>query len=157
VLRQQARDLEVADRVLFTGKVPFEKIPSYLKAADLFAFASVTETQGLVTLEAMAAGLPVAAVNGSGTQDIVEDGEQGFLVPNDPNALADGIVKLIENPDMTDRFKSAALQKAHEYDNKQLARRMLQVYEQAIKDKKDGQYVTVLDKASLPDTQQVAA
>lgn len=156
-LRQQARELGITERTLFTGKLPFEKVPAYLKAADLFAFASVTETQGLVTLEAMAAGLPVVAVNGSGTQDIVEDGEQGFLVSNDPNELANGIVKLIENPDLIERFKSAALKKAHDYDNKQLARKMLQVYEQAIKDKKDGQYVTVQDKVSLPDAQQVAA
>jgi 1,2-diacylglycerol 3-alpha-glucosyltransferase len=44
------------------ARFPFEQIPAYLKAADLFAFASVTETQGLVTMEAMAAGLPVVAV-----------------------------------------------------------------------------------------------
>lgn len=156
-LRQLAGELGITERVLFPGRVPFEKIPKHLKAADLFAFASVTETQGLVTLEALAAGLPVAAVAGPGTQDIIDDGVQGLLVKNDPHELANGIVKLIGNPDLMARFKSAALQKAQEYDHKQLARQMLKVYKQAIQDKKEGQSVSVLDKAALMDAQQVTA
>lgn len=156
-LRQLAAELEVSERILFTGKVPFEQIPAYLKAADLFAFASVTETQGLVTLEAMAAGLPVVAVNGPGTQDIVEDGAQGFLVQNDPQALSKGIVKLVKHPDLMSTFKTAALKKSRSYDSKRLARKMLKVYEQAIQDKNDGQFVTVEDKTALVDAQQVAA
>lgn len=156
-LHQLAGELEVSDRVLFAGRVPFEQVPAYLKAADLFAFASVTETQGLATLEAMAAGLPVVAVAASGTQDIVEHGAQGFLVQNDPDDLANGIVKLIESPSTMSRFKSAALRKSRAYDNRRLARKMLKVYEQAIQDKKDGQSVTVQDKAALVDSQQVVA
>lgn len=155
-LRQLAAELEVSERILFIGKVPFEQIPAYLKAADLFAFASVTETQGLVTLEAMAAGLPVVAVTGPGTQDIVDDGVQGFLVENDPQALSTGIVKLVKNPDLISASKTAALKKSRSYDNKRLARKMLKVYEQAIQDKKDGQFVTVEDKTALVDAQQVA-
>jgi 1,2-diacylglycerol 3-alpha-glucosyltransferase len=156
-LRQLTGQLGVAERVLFTGSVPFDQVPTCLKAADLFVFASVTETQGLATLEAMAAGLPVVAVAASGTQDIVENGRQGFLVQNDPHDLANEIVNLIENPDLMSTFKAAALQKSRAYDNKRLARRMLKVYEQAIQDKKDGQFVTVLDKAGIVDTQQVVA
>lgn len=156
-LRQLAGELGIKDRVLFTGRVPFEQIPVYLKAADLFAFASITETQGLATLEAMAAGLPVVAVIGTGTQDIVEDGAQGFLVQNDSQDLANGIVQLINNPDLMSEFKSAALKKSRAYDYKRLARKMLKVYEQAIQDKKDGQFVTVQDKAALMDTKQVVA
>jgi glycosyltransferase involved in cell wall biosynthesis len=155
-LRQLAGDLGIAERVLFTGQVSFEQIPTYLKAADLFAFASVTETQGLATLEAMAAGLPVVAVAGPGTSDIVEDGEQGFLVQNDPQDLAKKMVELICNPESLSEFKTAVLKKSRSYDNKRLARKMLKVYEQAIRDKKDGQFVTVQDKAALVEAQQVA-
>ena len=155
-LRQLVGELGVAERVLFTGKVPFGEIPNYLKAADLFAFASVTETQGLVTLEAMAAGLPVVAVAASGTQDILEDGAQGFLVQNDAQDLSSGIIRLIENPGLMSRFKSAALRKSRIYDNKRLARKLLKVYEQAIQDKKEEKYVTVDDKTALADAQKVA-
>ncbi len=156
-LRQLTDELGITDHVLFAGRVPFEDVPAYLKAADLFAFASVTETQGLATLEAMAAGLPVVAVAGPGTTDIVEDGEQGFLVQNDPDDLARGIVKFVNDPDVMSNFKDAALRKSRSFDNKRLARKMLKVYEQAIQDKKDGESVTVQDKAALAEAQQAVA
>lgn len=156
-LRKLAGELGIAERVLFAGKVPFEQVPSYLKAADLFAFASVTETQGLVTLEAMAAGLPVVAVDGSGTKDIVENGAQGFLVDNDPSALARGILKVVRSPSLRGELKAAALKKSRAYDNKRLARKMLKVYEQAIEDKKEGLYVTVEGKSEPANSQKVAA
>src|SRR5690606_9564698 len=49
-LEQLAEEVGVANRVTFTGALPFDQIPTYLKAADIFTFASVTETQGLVTI-----------------------------------------------------------------------------------------------------------
>jgi glycosyltransferase involved in cell wall biosynthesis len=156
-LRQLVGELGITEHVLFTGSVPFDQIPMYLKAADLFAFASVTETQGLATLEAMAAGLPVVAVTGPGTSDIVDEGVQGYLVQNDPHDLAKRMVELICNPEAMREFKAASLKKSRAFDNKRLARKMLKVYEQAIRDKKDGQSVTVQDKAALLEAQQVTA
>jgi 1,2-diacylglycerol 3-alpha-glucosyltransferase len=156
-LRQLVGELEITDHVTFTGKVPFEEMPAYLKAADIFAFASITETQGLVTLEAMAAGLPVVAVDAAGTKDILENGKQGFLVQNDPEALANGIVQLIENPGIISKFKSTALRTSRAYDNHRLGRKMLKVYEQAIIDKKNEQYVTVQDPAAIPIPEKVNA
>ena len=156
-LRRLAAELEIVERVTFVGKVPFEEIPNYLKAADLFAFASITETQGLVTLEAMAAGLPIVAVDASGTRDILEHGKQGFLTQNDPNDLANGIVKLVENSSLMGKFKSAALRTSRTYDNHRLARKMLKVYEQAIIDKKNEQYVTVEDPSAIPIVEKVPA
>lgn len=142
-LQQLAAELGVAERVTFTGAVPFEKIPSYLKAADVFTFASVTETQGLATIEAMAAGLPVVAVDGSGTRDIVEHGKQGYLVDNDPVALAQGIEKMLADPQRIKRFGNRALKTARAYEIEALSRQLLGVYEQAIEDKKQDRYVTL--------------
>jgi len=140
-----AADLGIAERVTFTGQVPFDEIPAYLKAADMFGFASVTETQGLVTIEAMAAGLPVAAVDGSGSHDIVDHGKDGFLVENDPNALASAINKMLSNPQQMKQFSVKALKKARTFDADRLGRQMVKVYEQAIQDKKDNRYVTLKD------------
>src|SRR6266498_3544975 len=156
-LRQLVGELGITERATFTGNVPFTEMPMYLKAADLFAFASITETQGLVTLEAMAAGLPVVAVDASGTRDILEDGKQGLLVQNDANDLANGIVKVIENPSLMSKFKSAALRTSRAYDSQRLARKMLKVYEQAIQDKKDEQYVMVEDRSAMPLAEKVNA
>jgi 1,2-diacylglycerol 3-alpha-glucosyltransferase len=142
-LETLASDLGITERVTFTGALPFEEVPRYLKAADLFAFASITETQGLVTIEAMAAGLPVVAVDGPGTRDIVEHGKQGYLVENDPDALAGRLNKLLSNAQLIKRFSNSALKKAKTLDVNQLGKQMISVYEQAIQDKKANQYVTL--------------
>jgi glycosyltransferase involved in cell wall biosynthesis len=142
-LQSLASELGIAEHVTFTGALPFEDVPCHLKAADVFAFASVTETQGLVTIEAMAAGLPIVAVDGSGTRDIVEHGKQGFLVENDADALAKGIKKLLADPQRMKRFSNNALKKAKTFDVNQLSQQLISVYEQAIQDKKENQYVTL--------------
>jgi glycosyltransferase involved in cell wall biosynthesis len=144
-LQSLAAELGISERVTFTGKLPFSEVTSYLKAADLFGFASVTETQGLVTMEAMAAGLPVVAVDASGTRDIVDNGQQGFLVPNDADALAVSIKQLIETPEKMRRFSMQALKKAKTFDVNNLAKKLVNVYKQAIQDKKDDQRVLIAE------------
>jgi glycosyltransferase involved in cell wall biosynthesis len=142
-LEELAAELGVAEHVTFTGSLPFEDVPCHLKAADIFVFASVTETQGLVTIEAMAAGLPIVAVDGSGTRDIVEHGKQGLLVENDPDALAKGIEKLLLDSQQLKRFSNNALKKSKIFDVDQLGKQLVNVYEQAIQDKKENHYVTL--------------
>ena len=154
-LQQLSSDLGIARQVTFTGALPFEQIPTYLKAADVFTFASVTETQGLVTIEAMAAGLPVVAVDGSGTRDIVEHDKQGFLVENDPEALAAGIKKLLSEPHLIKRFSNHALKKAKTFDVNLLGKQLVDVYEQAIEAKKRNLYVSL--KAEEAATQEAAS
>jgi len=154
-LQQLASELGIAKRVTFTGALPFEQIPAYLKAADVFTFASVTETQGLVTIEAMAAGLPVVAVDGSGTRDIVKHGRQGFLVENDPEALAKGIKKLLADPERVKRFSDSALKKAKTFDVNLLGKQLIGVYEQAIEDKRQNKFVEL--KAEVTASQQAVS
>jgi len=142
-LEDLAQELGIQKRVTFTGSLSFTETPSYMKAANLFGFASITETQGLATLEAMAAGLPVVAVDASGTRDILKNGQQGYLVENDANALAAGIKKLLSNPDRMQKFAAAAYKKAQSFNIEKLTERLLDVYEQAIRDKKKNRFVTV--------------
>jgi 1,2-diacylglycerol 3-alpha-glucosyltransferase len=149
-LEALAVELGIANQVTFTGSIAFEEIPRYLKAADLFAFASVTETQGIVTMEAMAAGLPVVAVDGPGTRDIVQNGKQGYLVENDPEALAKKLNQLLSDTQRIKRFSNQALKRAKMFDVNQLSKQMIGVYEQAIQDKKDNQYVTLQLEETVP-------
>jgi hypothetical protein len=154
-LESLAAELGIAERVAFTGSLPFEEVPCYLKSADMFTFASITETQGLVTIEAMAAGLPIVAVDGSGTRDIVEHGKQGLLVENDAEALAQGIETLLSNPERLKRFKANSLKKSRIFDVNQLGKQLVSVYEQAIQDKKENRYVTL--KAEESGGQEVTS
>ena len=146
----QAKDLEkyadklgIGERVQFTGLVPMDDIPSYLKAADMFVFASISETQGLVTMEAMSAGLPVVAVDATGTSDEMTDGEQGLLTENDSSALAQAILKVLGDPALYAHLKDGAIRKAQSFDIMVKAQQMLDVYAQAIEDKKANHTIEV--------------
>jgi 1,2-diacylglycerol 3-alpha-glucosyltransferase len=142
-LEKFARNLGIADRVEFVGSIPFAGIPGYLKAADLFCFASVTETQGLVTMEAIAAGLPVVAVDAMGTRDVIEHNQEGLLTDNDDQALAQAIKQVITDETLRQRFKEGAEQKAQSFDIMLQAKRLMDVYQQAVEDKKANLFVRV--------------
>lgn len=140
-LRKLAKNLGVIDRVDFVGQIPFDLVPDYLKAADFFAFASTTETQGLVTLEAMAADLPVIAVDATGTSDIVENGKDGILTKNDPADLAQGIDRVLQDENLAKQLREGAIAKAQSFETIRVTRRLINVYQQAIEDKKAGRYI----------------
>ncbi len=147
-LEKFSEELGIAAKVNFTGRIPFDQVPAYLKAADLFCFASVTETQGLVTMEALAAGLPVAAVAATGTSDAVEHGQEGLLTENDSQALGQAIQQILADDSLYARLKAGAPAKAKSFDMLEQARKMVAVYEQAIEDKKANRSITV-DMAQL--------
>lgn len=149
-LESLASELGIGEQVTFTGALPFDEVPRYLKAADAFTFASITETQGLVTIEAMAAALPIVAVDGPGTRDIVEHGKQGLLVENNPDALAEGLRRLLSDSQLRKRFSNNAFKKAKTFDINQLGHQMIGVYEQAIQDKRENQYVTLEAEETAP-------
>ncbi|MCB8969133.1 MAG: glycosyltransferase [Ardenticatenaceae bacterium] len=131
----------IAKRVEFVGRVPFEEMPAHLKAADIFCFASITETQGLVTLEAMAAGLPVTAVDATGTSDIVIHEENGLLTANDAQALAAAIERVLDDEALAAQLREGATETAVSYEIHAVTEKLVGVYQQAIADKQAGQYV----------------
>ena len=131
-----AQKLGIGERVTFLGQIPFEEVPDYLKAADLFGFASVTETQGLVTMEALAAGLPVAAVDAPGTRDGVTHGKEALLTKNDSAELAEAIRTLVLDEDLYAQYKKAAIEKASSFEIKNVSKRLVDVYRQAMEDQR---------------------
>jgi 1,2-diacylglycerol 3-alpha-glucosyltransferase len=140
-LEKLAKKLNIADRVEFIGRIPFAEVPAYLKAADIFSFASITETQGLVTMEAMAADLPVVAVEASGTSDIVEHEKDGLLTRNNSQSLADGLDRILQDRALAEHLREGAKTKANSFETLAVTSRMIEVYEQAIADKKAKIYV----------------
>lgn len=144
-LKKLARDLGISDRVDFVGTVPYEEVPNYLKAADMFCFASTTETQGLVTMEAMAAGLPIVAIDATGTRDAVTDGEQALLTNNSSGDLAQAISRLTDDPALREKLVAGASARVEWFDIKYQAERMLRVYDEAAVAKEEDQYIRVGD------------
>ncbi len=94
-LRGQARGLAAADRIVFLGVRAHAALAECYQAADLFLFASETETQGLVLAEAAASGLPAVAVGAPGSDEVVRDGDTGLLTKSEPAALAEAAIGLL--------------------------------------------------------------
>lgn len=138
-LEELIQESGCADRVTLTGLVPFHQVPKYLAAADLFSFASITETQGLVTMEAMAAGLPVVAVEASGTREAV-DSSCAVLTQYEPEALARGLQEMLSRDNLA-KASEASRQRALEFDIMKQGEAMVEVYEQARESHRAGQYV----------------
>ena len=78
-LKELVKELELTDKVVFTGPVENEKTAYYYKAADFFISASTSETQGLTYLEAMAAGTRVLAAKNPYLSELINDDEFGQL------------------------------------------------------------------------------
>lgn len=125
-LRRLARGLE---RVHFVGGVSREAAVRYYQAADLFVFASTTETQGLVVTEAMAAGLPVVAVRAPGVDEAVREGETGRLVPEEPTAFAGAVEALLADEARRRAFGDRAREVARERAADRTGARLLGLYE----------------------------
>ena len=94
-LEALTEELNLRDRVLFTGLVPFSEVPYYYSIGDMFLNASRTETQGLTIIEAMASMLPVIVFNDENVRDIVIEGYSGHLFSTEEELTA----KILENLD----------------------------------------------------------
>lgn len=106
-LRCLARDLGLQERVSFTGGVA-DVIP-YLDATDVFIHPSRAEGMPGALLEAMACGLPCVATRIGGTEDVITDGEDGFLVPpGDVRSLGAAIARLLKDPVLARRLGAQA-------------------------------------------------
>lgn len=123
-LKELAVSLGVSGNVEFVGQVDNEDLPAYYGASDLFVFASMTETQGIVLLEAMAQGVPVVAVDATGVRDLVESGVNGYLSRENKKDWCDNIAMALGNNDLKEGAKNTAL----EYTDKKIAKRAEKIY-----------------------------
>ncbi len=133
-LKEFTRSLQLSlhDDVIFTGVLPFSFLVNAYYSADLFVFSSLTETQGLVLIEAMAAGVPVVAVKASGVQEMVDDGIEGILTPLDTGALAAAICRVLEDKEIYHRFQINARKKADQMSSRTMALKLEQLYKDLV-------------------------
>ncbi len=131
-LQHLSSRLNIAEAVIFTGSVPYDEVPHLLSASDVFAFASTTETQGLVTLEAMSVGLPVVVVDAAGNRDVTEDGVNGLLVEKSTDAIAEGMTRLLKDKTLRHELSIGARKTAHSYSAPALTRKLVEIYQEAI-------------------------
>ena len=132
-LRRQAGSLGLTDAVQFLGYLDrARELPDCYAAADAFVFASRTETQGLVLLEAMAAGLPVIALSAMGTSDILDDADGAIVPPDDPVAFGDALGHYLAERRAKSLRADQARQTAQRWSEGAMAGRLAECYRRAI-------------------------
>ncbi len=128
-LEKRVEELGLAGNIVFLGRIPHDDIADYYHATDLFVFASESETQGIVLLEAMASGLPVVAVTASGVSDVVEDGVNGYVTDKDPELWEQRIEQAVSNKGIYEKMRLQALKKARQYLSDTIATHALRSYQ----------------------------
>ncbi len=128
-LRKQAASLGLADCVRFLGYLDRQRdLPDAYAGADAFIFASRTETQGLVLLEAMAMGLPVVALAAMGAKDIMAPGRGGLAAPDDVAGFATVLSNLLMDDALRRRLSDEARVYAREWADDRMAARLAVLY-----------------------------
>jgi glycosyltransferase involved in cell wall biosynthesis len=126
---------DLSSRLHCTGALSGQDLIDAYHAMDVFAFASHSETQGLVLVEAMAAGIPVIAVDAPGVREVVEDRVNGRLIENDDeNKYCQALEWFCALPEETKlKVKEMVKKTAEEYSVTNFVEKAIGIYEQLLK------------------------
>jgi D-inositol-3-phosphate glycosyltransferase len=132
-----ARSLDVDDVLRFEPPVPHDQLVDWYRAADLTVVPSHSESFGLVALESQACGTPVVAADVGGLRTAVADGRSGVLVDShEPRAWARTLAGLLYSPQLRAHLSRGAVEHAQQFGWDATARRLLEVYQSAIADRR---------------------
>ena len=128
-LMRLTEELELEQDITFAGRVSNEKVPEYMFASDVFVLPSLSESFGIVILEAMASQLPIIATNVGGLPEIVKEGVNGFLVPpKNPDELAKKIILILQNDELRHNMSKNNAELAKDYEWDVIVEKIEQVY-----------------------------
>jgi len=135
-LEKLARFLRIDKHVIFTGFVSQnQKIP-YYRSSDVFVLPSLTESFGMVNLEAMACGLPIVASNVGGIPEVVRHCENGFLIPpRNVRALSTSLIDLLTNEGLRMKMAKNSIRMVKRYSWESIVRKTEEVYKKVLVDR----------------------
>jgi 1,2-diacylglycerol 3-alpha-glucosyltransferase len=132
-LKKLTEQLQLKDRVIFTGFVPQGDLPILLSIADVFSMPSDVELQSIATLEALAVGKPVLAADARALPELVKNGTNGFLFKaNDVEDASRCIAWMADQPNQLARMGKASLEIVKNHDIMITIKRYLDLYRSAI-------------------------
>ena len=131
LFKKQARDLHIENNVIFTGKIPWDQINKYYQIPNVFVTSSHTETQGLTVLEAMAASIPVVALDDAAFRDVVVHDLNGYLF-KDSQDYCKYIKKIMKDKKLYNRLSRQARIQGESHSSKYYAEKILDVYYAAL-------------------------
>lgn len=127
-LRSLAADLDLTERVRFTGGVRYPDLPAYLSMADFFVSTSVSEVHPLTFIEAAASGLPALGIRSPGITDIIVDGETGFIAENNDLSFGLRFLRLAQDPALRQTMSAQAVERSRSLSAEHNARRLSELY-----------------------------
>ncbi len=134
-IRRIFAERDLARQLVMPGSQSGQDLSDAYSAMDLFVFSSQSETQGMVLLEAMAAGKPVIALDASGVREVVHDGGNGRLLAANAStrAMAGAIEDFFKSPDRADQWGRQALATARGLSRAVCARRLEKLYRSVLR------------------------
>lgn len=122
----------LSNQLILAGKRTGRALREAYRAMDVFAFASLSETQGMVVAEAMAAGLPVVALNAPGVREVVRDGRNGFLLPAEAprEVFAKALERVVRDASLRERLGRGAQSTAARFSRERCAAKAIDFYEE---------------------------
>ncbi len=129
--KNKVAEKNLKDKVHFLGFLPKKEVNAAYGACDIFTFPSTTETQGIVVVEAMAAGLVPVAINKLGPSDIITNNKDGILCELDKKEFVKNIINVLTNQKLRDRLSSGAIKTANSYSQTEITKKLLALYTQA--------------------------
>ncbi|MDO8512802.1 MAG: glycosyltransferase [bacterium] len=132
-LKKLAEKLDLGKKIIFTGSFPYTDVPDFLIGADIFAYPSLSETQGLVTLEALATGLPTVVVDAPGNRDIVKDGISGLITNPTVKDFTSKILSLITSPKLRTALAEQSIPRATDFSEEKMAEKMVNLYKSLLR------------------------
>ena len=130
-LEEIAASSDCPDRIVFTGALPREELGAVYATMDVFAFPSLTDTQGWAVHEAALSGLPLLLIDHQ-LSEVLEDGKNGYLVDNDPDDIAQKLEILFADDTQRAEFGAYSKALAKKFTEKKQVGKLSKLYEQAI-------------------------
>jgi glycosyltransferase involved in cell wall biosynthesis len=132
-LEELTEKLGIQNEVTFAGFVPDEDLQNIYTVADLFVTAGIAELQSIATMEAMASGLPVVAVNAMALPELVHDGENGYLFSDgDSQMFAEKVVAILSNQTMRAEMSKKSLEIIKNHDVNKVIEKYESIYGEII-------------------------
>jgi glycosyltransferase involved in cell wall biosynthesis len=135
--KYEAQKACVTENCIFTGYFDRKDLALVYSISELFLFPSLTDTQGLVTLEAMLSGTPVVAIGVLGTLTVMGGDNGGFMVKDDPDEFTDRVLQLLDDPELRRKKSEEAKTHARHWSIEELTKKLVVMYQDSIKDYKE--------------------
>ena len=118
----------------WVGHKPQSELYKYYSQGSVFVMPSIQEGMALVQLQAMACGLPLICTTNTGGEDLIVEGKSGYVVPiRNPNALAERILYLYENPRIREEMSNMAINRSKNFTWDNYGDKIINIYENLFK------------------------